>query len=147
MPCGPLQAMQLYALSTGSFVLGALSMFLFGVGTVPLMLGVGIILNFLKEEKDYQIIKFDLKYTNYEDIILQKNIPVKMIINVDKKYLTNCNQELYSVALDFRQKLVEGENVIEFILTEEGGYEYTCWMGMIRNHIKVIDDKDYFGGK
>lgn len=128
MPCGPLQAMQLYALSTGSFVLGALSMFLFGVGTVPLMLGVGIILNFLKEEKDYQIIKFDLKYTNYEDIILQKNIPVKIIINVDKKYLTNCNQELYSLALDFRQKLVEGENVIEFIPTEEGDtYLHVGW--------------------
>lgn len=41
MPCGPLQSMQLYALSTGSFVLGALSMFLFSLGTVPLMFGLG----------------------------------------------------------------------------------------------------------
>lgn len=37
MPCGPLQAMQLYALGTGSFVLGALSMLVFALGTVPLM--------------------------------------------------------------------------------------------------------------
>ena len=29
MPCGPLQAMQIYALSSGSFIKGALSMFLF----------------------------------------------------------------------------------------------------------------------
>lgn len=38
MPCGPLQTMQLYALGTGSLWAGALSMFLFSLGTVPLML-------------------------------------------------------------------------------------------------------------
>lgn len=43
MPCGPLQSMQLYALSTGSFFGGALSMFLFSVGTVPLMFFLGTI--------------------------------------------------------------------------------------------------------
>jgi sulfite exporter TauE/SafE/copper chaperone CopZ len=41
MPCGPLQAMQIYALSTGSILKGALSMFLFSAGTIPLMLGFG----------------------------------------------------------------------------------------------------------
>lgn len=34
MPCGPLQTMQLYALSTGSAINGALSMFIFSLGTV-----------------------------------------------------------------------------------------------------------------
>jgi len=38
MPCGPLQTMQLFALSTGSMTKGALSMFAFSVGTIPLML-------------------------------------------------------------------------------------------------------------
>ena len=42
MPCGPLQTMQLYALGTGSFFAGALSMFLFSIGTVPLMLVFGL---------------------------------------------------------------------------------------------------------
>lgn len=42
MPCGPLQAMQLYALGTGSFLAGALSMFFFSLGTVPLMFGIGV---------------------------------------------------------------------------------------------------------
>jgi sulfite exporter TauE/SafE/copper chaperone CopZ len=41
MPCGPLQSVQLYALATGSFVAGALSMLLFSLGTVPLMFGLG----------------------------------------------------------------------------------------------------------
>ncbi|MDR1886247.1 MAG: sulfite exporter TauE/SafE family protein [Synergistaceae bacterium] len=41
MPCGPLQAMQLYALSTGSPLEGALSMFVFSLGTAPLMFALG----------------------------------------------------------------------------------------------------------
>ncbi len=41
MPCGPLQTMQLYALSTGSAFKGALSMLIFALGTVPLMLIFG----------------------------------------------------------------------------------------------------------
>ncbi|MDR2029732.1 MAG: sulfite exporter TauE/SafE family protein [Treponema sp.] len=41
LPCGPLQAVQLYALSTGSPVAGGISMFLFSMGTVPLMFGLG----------------------------------------------------------------------------------------------------------
>lgn len=47
MPCGPLQAMQLYALGTGSFTAGALSMFFFSLGTMPLMFGFGAISTFL----------------------------------------------------------------------------------------------------
>ncbi len=42
MPCGPLQAMQVCALSAGSWWRGALSMCCFCLGTIPLMLGVGL---------------------------------------------------------------------------------------------------------
>lgn len=48
MPCGPLQAMQLYALASGSALKGALSMLLFSLGTVPLMLGAGVVFSSLK---------------------------------------------------------------------------------------------------
>jgi sulfite exporter TauE/SafE/copper chaperone CopZ/plastocyanin domain-containing protein len=47
MPCGPLQAMQLYALSTGSPIAGGISMFLFSLGTVPLMFGLGALSSLL----------------------------------------------------------------------------------------------------
>jgi sulfite exporter TauE/SafE/copper chaperone CopZ len=47
MPCGPLQAMQIYALGTGSFVTGALSMFFFSLGTLPLMFGLGAVITML----------------------------------------------------------------------------------------------------
>ena len=41
MPCGPLQSMQLYALSTGSIWKGWVAMTAFGLGTVPLMFAFG----------------------------------------------------------------------------------------------------------
>jgi uncharacterized protein len=50
MPCGPLQAMQIYALGTGSFIAGAFSMFMFSLGTVPLMLGFGAISSILSSK-------------------------------------------------------------------------------------------------
>ena len=194
MPCGPLQAMQIYALSTGSFIKGALSMFLFSLGTVPLMLFVGIFYNLVKgkgkiivnkiasililvlsivmlnrglltlgidltkgfnnyEEftksqiiDNYQVVEFDLEYNDYEDIIVQKDIPVKMIIHVESKYLTGCNNELELKDFNIKKKLEVGDNIIEFTPTEEGTYTYTCWMNMIKNNIKVIDDIDYFKG-
>ena len=194
MPCGPLQAMQVYALSTGSFINGALSMFLFGMGTVPLMLCTGLLLNLVKGKgkilinkiasililllslvmlnralltlninlfnsfNDYgtftaskiengiQIVEFDLSYDNYQDIILQKDIPVKMIIHVDKENLTGCNNEVIINEFNIKQELKEGDNIIEFTPKEEKTITYTCWMNMIKNTIKVIDDKDYFKG-
>lgn len=41
MPCGPLQSMQIVALASGNPFIGACSMLLFSLGTVPMMLGLG----------------------------------------------------------------------------------------------------------
>ena len=192
MPCGPLQAMQIYALSTGSIIKGALSMFLFGVGTIPLMLLFGISANMFSSkginiinkiapmlllvlsifmlnrslisfnvdvskifdnykgyessvlESNYQVIEFDLKYDGYEDIIIQKGIPVKMIINVSKDNLTICNEELKIKEFNIVKKLEVGKNIIEFTPNKKGTFIYTCWMDMIKNNIKVVDDINHF---
>lgn len=192
MPCGPLQAMQVYALSTNSFVKGALSMFLFGIGTVPLMLFAGVIFNLFQRKRrillnkiasililllsivmmqrgflilgiditknvnydktytssviknDYQVIEIDLSYNNYDDIIVQKNIPVKLILHVEKEYLTGCNEEIIISEFGIKQKLKVGDNVIKFTPKKTGTYTMTCWMNMIKNNLKVIDDKNYF---
>ncbi|MEA5136719.1 MAG: sulfite exporter TauE/SafE family protein [Candidatus Fimivivens sp.] len=47
MPCGPLQSMQIVALASANPFAGALSMFLFSLGTVPLMFGLGSIISAL----------------------------------------------------------------------------------------------------
>jgi plastocyanin domain-containing protein len=57
MPCGPLQTMQLYALGTGSATKGALAMFLFSLGTVPLMLTFGTLSGLLSKGYTKKILK------------------------------------------------------------------------------------------
>jgi len=57
MPCGPLQAMQLYALSTGDPIKGALSMFVFSIGTVPLMFGLGAISSYLSKQFTHKMMQ------------------------------------------------------------------------------------------
>lgn len=192
MPCGPLQAMQLYALSTSNFIYGALSMLLFGLGTVPLMFFSSFIFNNLKGKKKillnktsavlifilslgmifrgistlgfnitnlfknygnyeksiiykkYQEVNIDLSYDGYEDIIVQKGIKVRLVINVSKKYLTGCNNEVVISEYGIRKKLVEGKNIIEFMPKKEGVFTMNCWMNMLNNSIKVVDDYNYF---
>lgn len=57
MPCGALQSMQIYALGTGGLLSGALSMFFFSVGTVPLMFGFGTVSSTLSESFASKMIK------------------------------------------------------------------------------------------
>ncbi len=47
LPCGFTQAMQLYAISTGSFTRGSLIMGLFALGTMPGLLGIGGLTSFV----------------------------------------------------------------------------------------------------
>jgi len=58
MPCGPLQAMQLYALASGSITSGALSMLIYALGTVPLMFGFGSFISLISQKNIKQVMKF-----------------------------------------------------------------------------------------
>lgn len=42
LPCGFTQSMQLFAMSSGSFMTGAITLFLFALGTMPVLLGIGV---------------------------------------------------------------------------------------------------------
>jgi len=57
MPCGPLQTMQIYALGTGSVLKGALAMFVFSIGTVPLMMGLGTISGYISSGLNKKLLK------------------------------------------------------------------------------------------
>jgi uncharacterized protein len=57
MPCGPLQAMQLYALSTGSWLQGALTMGVYALGTVPLLFGFGSFVSMLTASRMKQLLR------------------------------------------------------------------------------------------
>jgi sulfite exporter TauE/SafE/copper chaperone CopZ len=57
MPCGPLQAMQLYALSTGSALNGALTMAVYALGTIPLLFGFGSIVSLLTTSRMQKLLR------------------------------------------------------------------------------------------
>jgi sulfite exporter TauE/SafE len=190
MPCGPLQAMQLYALGTGSFITGALSMFLFSLGTVPLLFLFGALGSMLSSKftknmikvsamlvvvlgiaminrgvaftgftydsyvsvknedlknastinGDVQEVNTNLESGSYAPITVQAGIPVIWTITAKEGSLNGCNNEIIIPEYNISQKLVEGENIINFTPTDAGKYGYSCWMGMIRSSISVVSD-------
>lgn len=189
MPCGPLQAMQLYALGTGSFWGGALAMFLFSLGTVPLMFVFGVLGSLLSSrftrkmlqaggvfilvlgivlfnrglglsgvnllpalgasasstaqiQGDVQVVTTELKSGSYAPITVYKGIPVRWTIKADADSLNGCNNSLNISTYAIEKKLEPGDNVIQFTPTQTGTFEYTCWMGMIRSTIKVVDKSE-----
>lgn len=109
------QALQLYALSTGSWWMGALSMLCFSLGTVPLMLGFGLLGGRLN-------VRF-AKPMRLASGALILVMGTAMLLN--------------SAALDLRVPLRPGDNVVEFTADEPGVIPYTCWMGMLRGSITV----------
>lgn len=55
--CGPLQAMYLYAAGTGSFFQGASGLALFGLGTIPIMIGFGSLTSVISKTATKRILK------------------------------------------------------------------------------------------
>ena len=187
MPCGPLQAMQLYALSTGNPLQGALSMFLFSLGTVPLMFGLGALSSILSKKftskvmtigavlvlvlgismfsdgltlsgftfskvsgsvgeskqaniiDGVQIVNTSLSSGRYQPITVQAGIPVKWTITAEQGSINGCNNRMIIPEYGIEKKFELGENVVEFTPKETGTFTYSCWMGMIRSTITVVE--------
>ena len=57
IPCGFLYAAQLKAVETGDLIIGALTMLCFGLGTMPMMLGVGISASRLSADRRSQLFR------------------------------------------------------------------------------------------
>lgn len=242
MPCGPLQSMQIVALVSGNPLTGALSMFLFSLGTVPLMLGLGSLVSALGkkfsqkvmsvgavlvvvlglamlsqggslsglllpnrlltlvlmlcvigvvasipfvrslhrafsiagviaimigggmvwsnqngtisgneanaalEEMEMvdgvQVVNSTLVPGSYPNITVQVGIPVKWVIDAPSGSINGCNYKMLLKEYGIEHEFTEGENIIEFTPTKSGTVQYTCWMGMIRGNIYVIDQKE-----
>ncbi|MDR3249249.1 MAG: sulfite exporter TauE/SafE family protein, partial [Treponema sp.] len=197
MPCGPLQAMQLYALSTGSPVKGALSMLLFSLGTTPLMFALGAASGFLSKtftkkvmtvgamlvvilglsmfsngwtlggfssplsllygstgsraaagtggggaaviENGVQLVNSTLSSGRYPAITVQQGVPVKWTINAPPGSINGCNNRMIVREYNLEHRFTQGDNLIEFTPTKTGTFRYSCWMGMIRSTITVVE--------
>jgi sulfite exporter TauE/SafE/plastocyanin len=203
MPCGPLQAMQIYALSTGSPLRGALAMLAFSLGTVPLMFGLGAFGSLMSKKFAGRVMRLGAalviimgvvmfsngtalsgmsfsgissrlysgggvgaspsanapvavissygsdavqeittsltKYGRYSPITVKAGVPVKWTIHADPGTVNGCNNAILIPSFNIQQKLKVGDTVVEFTPTKPGTYRYSCWMGMIRSTITVVD--------
>lgn len=189
MPCGPLQAMQLYALGTASPIKGALSMAAFALGTVPLMLSLGLISARLTQtraqkmmqigaalvlvlsvgmlsnglslsgfniafaappsqgqsiarlEGEVQVVTSEVIRNAYAPVTVQVGVPVRMNLSATgERALNGCNNAILIPEYGITQQLKQGDNWVEFTPQKTGTISFSCWMGMIRSSIRVVED-------
>lgn len=86
-----------------------------------------------------QIVQSVLNPFRYPDITVKKSVPVHWEIEADKESLSYCNYRIIFRDLGFMSELGYGKNVIEFTPEKAGSIDYTCWMGMVRGTIQVVD--------
>jgi plastocyanin domain-containing protein len=86
-----------------------------------------------------QTVRVSANNSGYTPNILyvQKGVPVKWII--DGEQINSCNNEIVVPSLNIKKKLSSGENIIE-ITPQDQDISFSCWMGMIKGVIKVVDD-------
>lgn len=85
MPCGPLQSLELYAPTIGLFIKGALSMFMFCLGTILLMLTMGLVLNLVTGKTKIILNKIEVSQVlvlAYLKKIMLIFLQLKLIMNI-----------------------------------------------------------------
>ena len=75
----------------------------------------------------------------YQPIVVQKGIPVSWNLKMPEDTLIGCNNEIIASDFGIRQKLKEGDNIMRFTPAKTGRYVFSCWMGMIKSSITVVD--------
>ena len=76
------------------------------------------------------------RYVPFAD---QAGLPVKWTVRIKAADLNGCNGALVVPAFGVQKRLRPGDNLIEFTPTKSGAVPYSCWMGMIRSRIDVVE--------
>jgi len=185
MPCGPLQTMQLLAITTASALNGFLVMLLFGIGTMPLLYlfsNLGLLIkkshqkhitrvsaivvilmsimifqqgfsslgistevaetdeqSFAIIEDGYQVVNLYVDpYYSTEDVKVKKDLPVKLLIHVEK--VSGCTANIMVPKYDVNTDLSAGETYeLIFTPTVAENLKITCWMSMVNTYLNVVE--------
>ncbi len=78
-------------------------------------------------------------YGEYQPIVVQRGIPVSWNLKMPEDTLVGCNNEIIAADFSIRRKLQEGDNIIRFTPEKARSYVFSCWMGMIKSSITVVD--------
>lgn len=90
--------------------------------------------------KNIQTVTTNIGSGSFPPIIVQRGIPVRWIIHADKKNLNKCNNAIVVPEYRIETALAAGDTLIEFTPERNGEFIYTCWMGMIKSRITVVED-------
>lgn len=89
-----------------------------------------------------QTVVSQLKPDTFLPIVVIKGIPIKWIMHVSKENLNACNKEFDVPRFNIKEKLVVGDNTVQFISNKSGEFTFSCFMGMIKSKIIVVDSID-----
>jgi hypothetical protein len=107
---------------------------------IPVKAGVGLYRNPAVVQGDEQVISTTFSSRRYVPVTVQVGVPVKWTISVEPGNLNGCNRAMVIPKFGIRKRLQGGETVVEFTPTETGNIDYSCWMGMIRSTITVVEN-------
>lgn len=91
-------------------------------------------------EGDRQLVETSIMSDSYPPILVQKGIPVRWTIHAEEKNLNECNNAISIPEFKIEKALIAGANHLEFTPLETGTIPYSCWMGMIKSRIVVVED-------
>lgn len=86
-----------------------------------------------------QYLTTTLHANGYDNIQVAAGIPVVWTILADDTSLNGCNNSFVLPEFNQQITLKTGVNTVTFTPGEPDVYPYTCWMGMLKNTITVID--------
>jgi plastocyanin domain-containing protein len=61
------------------------------------------------------------------------------VIDAPEGSVNGCNNRMVIPEYDLEYAFKTGENIIEFTPETTGNFQYSCWMGMIRSSITVVE--------
>jgi uncharacterized protein len=93
-----------------------------------------------KLEGGYQTVTTEFMGGDYVPFTVQAGVPLKWTIRVTADELNGCNNPVTVPAYRIKQRLVPGDNLVEFTPQRSGTIAYTCWMGMVSSRIEVVPD-------
>ena len=87
-----------------------------------------------------QTVSIEIGTDSFQAIEVYEGIPVEWTIHAGEEAINDCNNEIIVPEFGLDVKLAAGDTLVTFTPQEQGDYVYTCWMGMIKSKIRVIDN-------
>jgi plastocyanin domain-containing protein len=90
-------------------------------------------------EDGVQLVNSTLQSGRYQPIVVTAGLPVRWTIEAPPGSINGCNNRMIIREYGIEHRFTVGANVVEFTPASPGVFRYSCWMGMIRSTITVIE--------